>query len=500
MNEAILQYVEPIYRFCLKRLASGADAEDLSQDILLSVLQGIQQKDVANMDGYVWRIARNRYARMIQARKGEPVVLHGHDTFPQIAATEPEDDGADARQGIFVALHTLSNMYREIMVDFYVHRHDVRRIAARQGISVEAVKWRLHVGRARVKERMTHMEKHYDRVSMHVMCNGHFNPTQYLNTQIHKAIAKVCYPSPLSLEDVSLATGVPTLYLEETLAHMVAGDAITQTGGKYATNFIITPATMGVDFLKTDVVAEITRAIWAYVQATEGQLRDIGFYGKDFPLAQLLHIIVPAIIRGKGGDTQTQDFPQRQDGGFGWFIVHEGLETLDWRFTGLNSYLSGKNATPRFLYFWVGDTLNHSLGRLLNGNTQFFLSALGKDFSLMIPDQANEAQAIAHGLCKDVDGRIMPTIPIFSEAMYSRFMDWAKECDGFQPLWEQWVNVLTTGYKSTTPKRLHDQIPGNVDGKSFDLSAYVIKTLQNQGLASVPEADTVFADNLLLVR
>jgi len=217
MNETILQYVEPIYRFCLKRLSSGVDAEDLSQEILMHILQVANRGDIVNLDGYIWRIAHNRYARMIQARKGEPIVLYGHEKFPEIPDSDEESDTMEAHHAVFAALHTLSKMYRDIMVDYYVRQYDTHMIAKRHGISVEAVKWRLHVGREKVRKRMTHMEKNYERVKMHVMCNGGFDPNQYLNTQLKKAIAKVCYTSPLTLEEISLATGVPTLYLEDTL-------------------------------------------------------------------------------------------------------------------------------------------------------------------------------------------------------------------------------------------------------------------------------------------
>ena len=46
----ILEYAEPIFRFCLKRLNSRTDAEDLSQEILLHVLDGMKKQNVKNPD------------------------------------------------------------------------------------------------------------------------------------------------------------------------------------------------------------------------------------------------------------------------------------------------------------------------------------------------------------------------------------------------------------------------------------------------------------------
>ncbi|MCL2500709.1 MAG: RNA polymerase sigma factor [Defluviitaleaceae bacterium] len=501
MNEVILQYVEPVYRFCRKRLTSEADAEDLSQEILLCILHGIKQGKISNISGYVWRVAHNRYVRKIQSRKDDPVVLYGHDYFPEIIDANVQNDMMEIHNAVFTSLHTLSAMYRDIMVDYYVRHVDTRTIAKRHGISVESVKWRLHAGREKIRERMTYMEKNYERIKMHIMCNGAFDPAQYLNTQLQKAIAKACYTSPLTLEEISLATGAPTLYLEDTLEHMISGDAVEQIGNKFATNFIITPPASEMDSLLNEaVIGEATSAILEYIKSVESQVRGLGFYGKDFPLSHLLHIIVPAIVYVKSNNNSRQKFPPRKDGGYGWFIVAEGAEELDWRSCGMNGYSYRRFGNTRFNYFWVGDTLSHDLGRLLSGNAEFFLSALGKDFSLMITNEEDEARAIAHGLCKNNDNRIIPCIPIFSEEEYALFLKWAKKCPGLDGLWDKWITSLKTAYKSFTPKRLVDQIDGNINGQSFNLSAYVIKQLQKQGIASVANENDVFTNNLFLVR
>jgi len=92
MYDMILQYVEPIYRFCRKRLSSEADAEDLSQEILLCILQGMKHSNISNMNGYVWRIAHNRYARKIRCKNDDPIILYGHDYYPEIIDVNEQND------------------------------------------------------------------------------------------------------------------------------------------------------------------------------------------------------------------------------------------------------------------------------------------------------------------------------------------------------------------------------------------------------------------------
>ncbi|WP_058300483.1 hypothetical protein [Gorillibacterium timonense] len=44
---------------------------------------------------------------------------------------------------------------------------------------------------------------------------------------------------PLTIEEISLKTGLPTMYIEDALPHLLYGDAMEQTGSKYGTNFIV---------------------------------------------------------------------------------------------------------------------------------------------------------------------------------------------------------------------------------------------------------------------
>jgi hypothetical protein len=59
---------------------------------------------------------------------------------------------------------------------------------------------------------------------------------------------------------------------------------------------------------------------------------------------------------------------------------------------------------------------------------------------------------------------------------------------------------LLSAYRQFAPKRLADQIGGNVDSYSFNLSAFVVKELLQRGAVVVPDSEKVFTKNLLLVR
>ena len=68
----ILKFIEPVYRFCLHHVSNRYDAEDLASEIVLHVLDGLQKYKIDSLEAWVWRIAHNRYARFCAAKNACP--------------------------------------------------------------------------------------------------------------------------------------------------------------------------------------------------------------------------------------------------------------------------------------------------------------------------------------------------------------------------------------------------------------------------------------------
>ena len=84
------------------------------------------------------------------------------------------------------------------------------------------------------------MDKVYQRINWNtVTCNGNMDSDTYLHTQISRAICLSAYEKPLTVEEISISTGIPTMYVEDELPRLEYGDAICKVGDKYVTNFII---------------------------------------------------------------------------------------------------------------------------------------------------------------------------------------------------------------------------------------------------------------------
>ena len=55
-DNELIRFVEPVLRFCLARVSSRSDAEDLAGEIMLHALEGLRKYEVGSLDAWVSRV------------------------------------------------------------------------------------------------------------------------------------------------------------------------------------------------------------------------------------------------------------------------------------------------------------------------------------------------------------------------------------------------------------------------------------------------------------
>ena len=78
-EDGIVQYIEPVFHFCLKHLGSRQNAEDLAGKIMVHVLYGIKKYKIDSLKNWVWRITHNRCARFINTRNKNNEMFNDFD-------------------------------------------------------------------------------------------------------------------------------------------------------------------------------------------------------------------------------------------------------------------------------------------------------------------------------------------------------------------------------------------------------------------------------------
>ena len=153
-----LQYVDRVFRTVRGMLRSDADAEDVTQDAMLTVLTSLHKyspRAEARFAAWVLTIAVNTARRRFRRRRPELTVSGELPDRPD-DAFGPDDrlDRARWRRALLVALAELSAREREIVSLRYGADLNATEIAATVGIEPATVRKSLERARTRLGDRI----------------------------------------------------------------------------------------------------------------------------------------------------------------------------------------------------------------------------------------------------------------------------------------------------------------------------------------------------------
>lgn len=509
----IIPFIDPIYRFCHNRLNNWHDAEDLAHEILLHVLDGMGKYDIESLEAWVWRIAHNRYARFVAAVNKQKTMLSDRELFEieDDYCQIDEDSVEEEYEPLFRSLHTLSSQYRDLFVDYYIGEMPVKQLAEKYFLTETTVKWRLNVGRSRIRERIgvNRMDKVYKRINWNTNgCNGSMDSDRYLHTQIARAICQAAYEKPLTVEEISLCTGIPAMYIEDELPRLEYGDAIQKTGNKYATDFIIfrlqdrADTEAALDSMVREIADYYEQLLWN----GESDCRTPRFYGSDFGMERLGYILIPYLIRQKMEDLKNNrlhlpdgDFPPRKDGGHGWFIVPETADESE----NNGEYSAGCNSNAvadaageggNIYYYWINKYFDRDVyrnrGTAWLGKNGIPLKCADGVISEGMLEEDDIVQLLRNNLIrKDVKGYRL-NFACFTKEEFTEFCAlYTKDDEGLNSLLSRWILSVRKSFEKFVPKRLHSQINQWVFIYCGEIVGQVVEELIHRGRLRKPGAE-----------
>lgn len=164
----VLRYQERVFRLLLRMLGDRAEAEDLAQEVFISIFKAIDGfRGDSQLSTWVYRVAanhcRNRIKYLVRRRRqvtdgyeeGDEQSLHAAHARP--AAPDQLMEARQTEQLLQEGLLTLDEEQRELIVLREVEHLSYEEIMAITGLPEGTVKSRLHRARAGLRE---HIERH----------------------------------------------------------------------------------------------------------------------------------------------------------------------------------------------------------------------------------------------------------------------------------------------------------------------------------------------------
>lgn len=252
-DNKIYEYRDKIFGFAMEKTRNVDQADELASDIICEVYRSfLRGGDIVNIDGYVYRIARNVWAKYVR-RLTENRSFEDIDNVVIPYYDKHEDEDSEAIEALRREIGYLSDRQRQIVYMHYYRELSVSEIAKRLNISAGTVKWHLSDARTKLKEgiTMTINEQNLELNPIKFTSMGHSgspgstgDTMDMFDTRLKQNIAYACYWQPKTLEEIARALGVPQVYIAdilEKLADYAYIDKLDNSKNpKYRTNMLIT--------------------------------------------------------------------------------------------------------------------------------------------------------------------------------------------------------------------------------------------------------------------
>jgi len=248
------EYMEKIFGFALSKTMNTDKAEELASRIIFDVYISILKTDeINNINGYIYRVACNVYARFIAEEiRGRHISLDEVRIPCEIDFTD-DFEKDDTYILLRKKISYLGKIQREIVVMHYFQRLKQYEIAERLNIPLGTVKWHLHDARNQIKNKLTEGNKMHEKINLGInpikfAGMGHTgiaspdgkDTAYYLQKLISQNIAYAAYWKAKTITEIAENLGVSAAFVEDEVNYLEEYGFITKVaGGKYLTNIRI---------------------------------------------------------------------------------------------------------------------------------------------------------------------------------------------------------------------------------------------------------------------
>ncbi|MCR5262253.1 MAG: RNA polymerase sigma factor [Clostridiales bacterium] len=370
IDEYCESYMAKIFYFCLKKTGVEDTAAELAAEINLEVVKALAGGvRPGNFGGWVWAVARNRWARFAKASYygAEMDVIELSEAAESSAGDMSAEDNvilADELSRMRRELAFIRADYRQILVAHYFDDMSVSKIAELYNLPVGTVKTRLQASRRILKEGME-MAREFGKRSYNpeelfftnncTSMGDKGQPWSVLTHLLYKNILLECYDNPSTADQLSMELGIALPYMESELEYLTNETFLVKSGNRYETDFPILSADAQIKLHDLDIKAseKLSPLLMKLVDAAAEYYGDslwggrISYGDAKWTLLMLAHDYsqVNEVMPGWDGYTK------RPDNG-AWDIVgYQKTDITQPGFVGLHGNLSSEERLNSDIYF-----------------------------------------------------------------------------------------------------------------------------------------------------
>lgn len=251
-GEIVNNYINRIYSFVKKRVSNEADVQDISQEIAFKLYKSLCIKDVINVDGFVWTVARNTLVNFYRENGRFKMNVSIDDN--EVKTSDGGKDIIDSMiekenyHRIRKEIAYLSKIQRQILIMYYYEEKKQKEIASILNLPVGTVKWHLSVAKNELKRGMAKMRNINDlkfspikfaKVRYDGYTGTMGNPIKYVRSALSQNILYTIKDSARTIEEIADIMNVSPVYVESEIEFLEEHQLVIRDKNKYICNIII---------------------------------------------------------------------------------------------------------------------------------------------------------------------------------------------------------------------------------------------------------------------
>ncbi len=290
-KENLENYIDFLLSASLSKCGNTYDAEDLTQETLLSALSYMSKTgEVRDVKSLLLKILSRKFSDMLRKKYRQPTVSIGEDfdIIDEDAYINTDFDKSEA-ENVRKAVSYLAKIYRDVIVRYYIHAKSVSDISKELGIPEGTVKSRLFIGRDHLKKGLSDMDKYSDIRYTPVILNISYSGRNGINGEpyslvggdlIAQNILYAAYEKPLTAYEIASRIDIPAAYIEPIIERLVEGELMKRVGNKIYTDFIIFTLADKEKYISAQkkCVHENFSLFWSAIGDGLDKLRECDFY------------------------------------------------------------------------------------------------------------------------------------------------------------------------------------------------------------------------------